>query len=96
MGNIILTGDRPTGKLHIGHYFGSLKTRIEMQNSGLYDPYILIADENEAIRSYDKAIEFVANADFDDIKKTAFLEKLNHIKNDEIDHVEKLMAMKGE
>lgn len=56
----------------------------------------LIADENEAIRSYDKAIEFVANADFDDIKKTAFLEKLNHIKNDEIDHVEKLMAMKGE
>lgn len=40
----ILTGDRPTGKLHIGHYFGSLKKRIEMQNSGLYDPYILIAD----------------------------------------------------
>ena len=39
-----LTGDRPTGKLHIGHYFGSLKTRVEMQNSGLYDPYILIAD----------------------------------------------------
>lgn len=40
----ILTGDRPTGKLHIGHYFGSLKKRVEMQNSGLYDPYILIAD----------------------------------------------------
>ena len=40
----ILTGDRPTGRLHIGHYFGSLKTRIEMQNSGKYDPYILIAD----------------------------------------------------
>ena len=40
----ILTGDRPTGKLHIGHYFGSLKTRVEMQNSGHYDPYILIAD----------------------------------------------------
>ncbi len=40
----ILTGDRPTGKLHIGHYFGSLKTRVEMQNSGEYDPYILIAD----------------------------------------------------
>ena len=39
-----LTGDRPTGKLHIGHYFGSLKTRVEMQNSGKYDPYILIAD----------------------------------------------------
>lgn len=40
----ILTGDRPTGKLHIGHYFGSLQKRVELQNSGLYDPYILIAD----------------------------------------------------
>ena len=40
----IVTGDRPTGKLHIGHYFGSLKKRVEMQNSGEYDPYILIAD----------------------------------------------------
>ena len=40
----ILTGDRPTGRLHIGHYFGSLKKRVEMQNSGIYDPYILIAD----------------------------------------------------
>ncbi len=40
----ILTGDRPTGKLHIGHYFGSIKKRVELQESGLYDPYILIAD----------------------------------------------------
>lgn len=40
----ILTGDRPTGRLHIGHYFGSLRKRVEMQNSGLYDMYILIAD----------------------------------------------------
>lgn len=40
----MITGDRPTGRLHIGHYFGSLKTRVEMQNSGKYDPYILIAD----------------------------------------------------
>ena len=40
----ILTGDRPTGRLHIGHYFGSLKNRVEMQNSGEYDPYIEIAD----------------------------------------------------
>ncbi len=40
----ILTGDRPTGKLHIGHYFGSLKKRVELQNSGEYDMYILIAD----------------------------------------------------
>lgn len=40
----ILTGDRPTGRLHIGHYFGSLKTRLEMQDNPEYDPYILIAD----------------------------------------------------
>ena len=36
----ILTGDRPTGRLHIGHYFGSLKTRLEMQNRRKDDPYI--------------------------------------------------------
>ena len=41
---VILTGDRPTGKLHIGHYFGSLMKRVELQKSGLYEPYILIAD----------------------------------------------------
>lgn len=40
----ILTGDRPTGRLHIGHYFGSLKKRVEMQNHPEYDPFILIAD----------------------------------------------------
>ncbi len=40
----ILTGDRPTGRLHIGHYFGSLKTRLEMQEKEEYEPYILIAD----------------------------------------------------
>ena len=40
----IVTGDRQSGRLHIGHYFGSLKKRIEMQNSGEYDTYILIAD----------------------------------------------------
>ncbi len=41
---IILTGDRPTGKLHIGHYIGSLKNRVLLQNTGKYDPYIMIAD----------------------------------------------------
>lgn len=42
---IILTGDRPTGKLHIGHYIGSLKSRVEIQNNGNFDEmYILIAD----------------------------------------------------
>lgn len=41
---ILLTGDRPTGNLHIGHYIGSLKNRVKLQNSGKYDPYIMIAD----------------------------------------------------
>lgn len=45
MKKIILTGDRPTGKLHIGHYAGSLKNRVALQNSGEYDEiYIMIAD----------------------------------------------------
>ena len=45
MGKIILTGDRPTGKLHLGHYVGSLRRRVELQNSGEYDKiYVMIAD----------------------------------------------------
>lgn len=45
MGKIILTGDRPTGRLHVGHYVGSLKRRVELQNSGEYEKiYIMIAD----------------------------------------------------
>lgn len=42
---IILTGDRPTGKLHIGHYIGSLKNRVSLQESGLYESFIMIADQ---------------------------------------------------
>lgn len=46
MKNIILTGDRPTGRLHLGHYVGSLKRRVELQNSENFDEiYILIADD---------------------------------------------------
>ena len=45
MGKIILTGDRPTGRLHVGHYVGSLKRRVELQNSGEFDKiFIMIAD----------------------------------------------------
>lgn len=45
MGKIILTGDRPTGKLHVGHYVGSLRRRVELQNSGQFDDiFIMIAD----------------------------------------------------
>ena len=45
MKQVILTGDRPTGRLHVGHYVGSLKERVKLQNSGDYDEvYIMIAD----------------------------------------------------
>jgi tryptophanyl-tRNA synthetase len=45
MGKIILTGDRPTGRLHIGHYVGSLRRRVELQNSGAFEKiFIMIAD----------------------------------------------------
>ena len=45
MSKIILTGDRPTGRLHLGHYVGSLKRRVELQNSGEYEKiFIMIAD----------------------------------------------------
>ena len=45
MDKIILTGDRPTGKLHVGHYIGSLKRRVELQNSGEFKKiFIMVAD----------------------------------------------------
>lgn len=54
MAKIILTGDRPTGRLHIGHYVGSLKRRVELQNSGEYDKiYIMIADAQALTDNYD-------------------------------------------
>ena len=54
MAKIILTGDRPTGKLHIGHYVGSLRNRVLLQNSGKYDEiYIMIADAQALTDNFD-------------------------------------------
>ena len=51
---VILTGDRPTGKLHLGHYVGSLQRRVELQNSGQFDEInILIADDQALTDNYD-------------------------------------------
>ena len=51
MAKIILTGDRPTGRLHVGHYVGSLRRRVELQNSGEFDKiFIMIADAQAVIR----------------------------------------------
>ena len=54
MSKIILTGDRPTGKLHIGHYVGSLKNRVALQNSNNYDEmYVMIADAQALTDNFD-------------------------------------------
>lgn len=54
MGKIILTGDRPTGRLHIGHYVGSLRRRVELQNSGAFEKiYIMIADAQALTDNWD-------------------------------------------
>ena len=54
MGNIILTGDRPTGRLHIGHYVGSLKNRVRLQNEGNYDKmFVFIADAQALTDNFD-------------------------------------------
>lgn len=49
MEKIILTGDRPTGRLHLGHYVGSLRRRIELQNSGDYDKFYIMLADSQAI-----------------------------------------------
>lgn len=49
LGKIILTGDRPTGKLHIGHYVGSLKRRVELQNSGEFEKILIMIADAQAL-----------------------------------------------
>ena len=57
MSKIILTGDRPTGRLHVGHYVGSLRRRVELQNSGEFDKiFIMIADAQAPL-----TVRFAAN-----------------------------------
>ena len=85
MGKIILTGDRPTGRLHIGHYVGSLRRRVELQNSGEYDKvYIMIADAQALTDNADNpekvrqniievALDYMA-AGLDPSKSTMFIQ----------------------
>lgn len=58
---VILTGDRPTGKLHIGHYVGSLRNRVIMQNSGNYESFIMIADQ-QALTDHARNTEKIRNS----------------------------------
>lgn len=62
MKNIILTGDRPTGKLHIGHFVGSLRRRVELQNSGKFDKiYVMVADAQALTDNFDNPDKVRAN-----------------------------------
>ena len=81
---VILTGDRPTGKLHIGHYVGSLKKRVGLQNSGEYETFIMIADTQaltdnaknpEKVRNnvLQVALDYLA-AGIDPLKTTIFVQ----------------------
>ena len=85
MGKIILKGDRPTGRLHIGHYVGSLRRRVELQNSGLFDKiFIMIADAQALTDNADNpdkvrqnilevALDYMA-AGLDPSKSTLFIQ----------------------
>ena len=87
MNNIILTGDRPTGRLHVGHYVGSLRRRVELQNSGTFDKiFIMIADAQaltdnadnpEKVRSniLQVALDYLS-VGLDPAKSTLFIQSL--------------------
>ena len=85
MGKIILTGDRPTGRLHVGHYVGSLRRRVELQNSGEFDKtFIMIADAQALTDNFDNpekvrqniievALDYLS-AGLDPVKSTLFIQ----------------------
>ena len=87
MSKIILTGDRPTGRLHVGHYVGSLRQRVQLQNSGAYDKvYIMIADaqaltdnaehpENVRKNIIEVALDYLA-CGLDPAKSTLFIQSM--------------------
>lgn len=85
MKKIILTGDRPTGRLHLGHYVGSLKARVDLQNNGEFDKiYIMIADAQALTDNFDNpskvrdnvievALDYLA-VGIDPLKTTIFIQ----------------------
>ncbi len=87
MNNIILTGDRPTGRLHVGHYVGSLRRRVELQNSGSFDKiFIMIADAQALTDNFDNpekvrsnilqvALDYLS-VGLDPAKSTLFIQSL--------------------
>ena len=87
MSKIILTGDSPTGRLHIGHYVGSLRRRVQLQNTGDFDEiYIMIADAQALTDNFDNpekvrsnigevALDYMA-AGLDPEKSTIFIQSM--------------------
>ena len=85
MDKIILTGDRPTGRLHVGHYVGSLRRRVELQNSGEYKKtFIMIADAQALTDNFENpekvrqniievALDYLA-CGLDPVKSTLFIQ----------------------
>ena len=61
MENIIMTGDRPTGNLHLGHYVGSLISRVELQNEGNYKKYYIMIADTQALTDNSKNVDKVKN-----------------------------------
>lgn len=60
MKKVMLTGDRPTGRLHVGHYVGSLRRRVELQNTGDFDDiFIMIADAQALTDNADNPERYV-------------------------------------
>ena len=84
MTKIILTGDRPTGKLHLGHYVGSLKNRVALQNEKDTDIFIMIADQQALTDNADNPEKVIQNitevaldylaAGIDPTKSTVFIQ----------------------
>ena len=57
----VLTGDRPTGRLHLGHYVGSLQSRLQLQASDEYEQFVMIADAQALTDHYDQPESVRAN-----------------------------------
>ena len=82
---IILTGDRPTGKLHIGHYVGSLKNRVLLQNKDEYNMFVFLADQ-QALTDHAKdpktIVESIGNVALDNLAAGLDPEKVKEYQQD--------------
>ena len=94
MKNVILTGDRPTGNLHLGHYIGSLQNRVKLQNEGNYDEmYVMIADAQGLTDNFDnpkKIREYVKEVAIDYLSVGLDPEKVNIFIQSEISELTEL------